>query len=802
MSTRILRQSALSAIRINLFSCLAEPLRPGSKYAGPGLFAFCLICLLLIPCPFSALYAQSQDRPLQNSNGESGIVRDVRFDGNSAFGNGELQTVVRTRTNREIFGIPGATLWLGLYRISSRLGEAPRMLDRTTVGQDAERLRLFYNNNGFFNAEIDTTVEKIREARYRVTYHIDEGEPSNIRSVRYEGFPDFEDERILERFYSRSSLIRSVADDTTFSVDRQYTVDLISHERNRILALLHRNGFASANRDSIIALVKRDEDNPLELDMLYRINPGSVYFFGDVRINLESPEGESGTIDSDTLRGEPITIEPNAMIINIDRVTRTKPRLLQQRVLFKPGERFNQDIYMASVGQFQSLQMLTVRQFSLTEAGGQPDYSSEYLPVLLNLQTLPRHQIRTDLFGMQRVGLGAGAGVQYSNNNIFGSAERLELGMNTSFEYIAGSQTDPRSIEAFVNYSFPRFAFPFSSLNNNPNFLNPSTRFQLSYGQIRQINFNVDDNVRFSTRFQANHDQTTTSFLDLLELEWFDANISAGFRQDIEDNIEDPLLVQLILEDYRPQFSSITGYTFRNAAVHPIRRNDGFFLETRIEVGGNLPRIIEEVFINREDSLRGTIPSFSVTGRELAYSQFVKTSFDYRRYHPLTSNSVFAWRGFVGLAYPYGLSSTIPINRRFFAGGANDIRGWEPLTLGPGDNDRTVNPINGGDIKLAGFLEYRNTFSRNFLSTNWIFAAFTDFGNVWTGPRNEIDEGKFNFNTFWNEIAVGSGVGIRLDWDFVVVRFDLAYRITDLGNEPGTSIFDRNTIHFGIGHSF
>lgn len=776
--------------------------RPKVKggYAAITLWLFFLVIAFT---PSHLVYAQdNQNRQAIETNGESGLIRDVRFEGNSAFGNGELQTVVRTRTNREIFGIPGATLWLGLYRISNRLGEAPRMLDRTTVAQDAERLRIFYNNNGFFNAEIDTTIERLREERYRVRFRITEGEPSVIRTARYEGFPDFEDDRILERFFGRSSLVRTALNDSTFTVDRQYTVDLLSQERNRILALLHRNGYASANRDSIIALVKRDPDNPLDMDILYRINPGDVYYFGDVRINLESPEGEPGAVLSDTLRGEPITIEPYSMIINIDRKTRTRPRLLQQRVLFKPGERFNQDIYMASVGQFQSLQMLSVRQFSLTESGGQPDYSNEYLPVLLNLQTLPRHQIRTDFFGMQRVGLGAGAGTQYSNNNIFGSAERLELGVNASFEYIPGSTNDPRSFETFVNYSFPRFAFPFRWLNTNPNFLNPSTRFQLSYGQIRQINFNVDDNVRFSTRFQANHDQTTTSFLDLLELEWFDANISASFRQDIEENIDDPLLVQLILEDYRPQFSSITGYTFRNAAVHPIRRDDGFFLETRLEVGGNLPRLIEEVFISREDSLRGTIPSFSVTGRELAYSQFVKTSFDFRRYYPITNNSVFAWRGFVGLAYPYGLNRTIPINRRFFAGGANDIRGWEPLTLGPGDNDRNINPINGGDIKLAGFLEYRNTFSRNFLSTNWIFAAFTDFGNVWTGPRNEIDEGKFNLNTFWNEIAVGSGVGLRLDWEFVVVRFDLAYRVTDLGNEPGTSILDRNIIHFGIGHSF
>ncbi|MFW6348707.1 MAG: BamA/TamA family outer membrane protein, partial [Cyclonatronaceae bacterium] len=379
---------------------------------------------------------------------------------------------------------------------------------------------------------------------------------------------------------------------------------------------------------------------------------------------------------------------------------------------------------------------------------------------------------------------------------------RLELNLNTSYEFISGDQNDPRSFELSANYSYPRFAFPFRAFNNDPGFLNPRTRFQLSYAQIRQINFNVDNNLRFNLRFQANHDRTTTSFFDLIELEWFDASITQAFRESIENDTDDPLLTQLILEDYRPQISSVLRYTFRNSATHPIRRDDGFFLESSFEVGGNLPYLLENTLIDRPDSLRSTIPSFSSSGQELAYSQFVKASFDYRSYRPIGPNSVLAWRGFAGMAQTYGLSRSIPITRRFFAGGSNDIRGWDPLTLGPGRNDQDRNPINGGDIKLAAYLEYRNTFSRNFLSTDWIFAIFTDAGNVWNGPRNEISEGRFAFDQFYKEIAVGSGIGLRLDWEFVVLRLDLAYRLTDLGIEPGTNILERNTIHFGIGHSF
>lgn len=762
-----------------------------------GLHALWLILLLFA-------FSSSAAAQATGSNEPEGLVRSVKFDGNDAISNGVLQTVVRTRTNREIFSIPGATLWLGLNRISSRLGEAPRMINTATIAQDVERLRIFYNNNGYLEASVTSEVRELRGNRWQVIFRIDEGEPSVMRTVSFSGIPEFDDPRVMERFFSRSQLIREnePVNDSTYVSNRIYSVDLISEERNRILTMLHNNGYASASRDSIVVQVRRDSENPLNLDLAFRVQPGRVFYFGDVRINLSAPQSVAGDFVSDTLSGPPVTFEPWRMIINIEPDARTRARLLEQRVLFTPGERFNNQLYLSTVNQFQTLGMLSLRQFSLSEAGGLPDFRSEHLPIFFDLETLPRHQIRADFFGMQRIGLGLGAGLQYSNNNIFGSAERFELGLNTSYEFIEGNQENPRSIETFVNYSFPRFAFPFAAFNNDTRFLNPRTRFQLSYGQIRQINFTVDDNVRFSMRFQANHDRTTTSLLDLLELEWFDANITPAFREVLEETTTDPLFLQLILEDYRPQINSLTRYTFRNAATHPIRRDRGFFLETSLELGGNLPRLIEETLFERPDSLRGTFPSLSGSGRDLSYSQFIKGSLDYRRYYAIGNNSVFAWRGFVGLAYPYGLSRTIPLNRRFFAGGSNDIRGWNPLTLGPGTNDRNLNPINGGDIKLAGYLEFRNTFSRNFLNTNWIFAAFTDFGNVWTGPRNELDEGKFSFNTFWSEIAVGSGIGLRLDWEFVVFRIDFAYRVTDLGNEPGTSILDRRNIHFGIGHSF
>jgi outer membrane protein insertion porin family len=218
-----------------------------------------------------------------------------------------------------------------------------------------------------------------------------------------------------------------------------------------------------------------------------------------------------------------------------------------------------------------------------------------------------------------------------------------------------------------------------------------------------------------------------------------------------------------------------------------------------LELGGNLPYLIERFGVN-PDTLTGSIPS--VAGARLTYSRYIKGSADYRRYLPLGRNTVFAYRGFLGIAYPYGETRQIPLNRRFFAGGSNDIRGWPPLRLGPGNLDQTEVPINGGDIKISGNLEIRQQLLRSFLSTNWGLALFSDFGNIWYGPRSDFSEGKFRFDGFFNEIAVGGGLGLRLDWEFVVFRIDLAYRIHDLQDGWFQAGFNDYFIHFGLGHSF
>jgi hypothetical protein len=457
---------------------------------------------------------------------------------------------------------------------------------------------------------------------------------------------------------------------------------------------------------------------------------------------------------------------------------------------------------------------------------------------MFSLQTLPKHSVNVNLFGMKRYGFGSGAGITYTNNNLFGKAENLLFGISGSFEYVNSDTLKDiapdfsslgfnsslfRSFEARVEYSLPRLIFPFTALDDDLFFANARTRYLLSVSSSNQLLFDINLDVRFNLRYEVNHNPRYSSFLDLIELDLLDTNPSTRFRESLAEEFgENSFEYQRILEDFRPQVSSLLRYTFRSQRTDLIKRNYGYFSEYSIAVGGNIPYLLDR-YIVTPDTIEGNLPPLvRFSSNSLAYSRFVKISADYRRYIPISNDAVFAYRGFLGIAHPYGKNRTIPLNQRFYAGGSNDIRGWDIYSLGPGDIPLDDVTINGGEIKLLAQTELRQRVLSQVLSADWIIAWFTDAGNVWYGPRNRLldisspadaaafniqqtsqqnlDRGQFHFDEFYKQIAIGSGIGLRLDWEYVVARFDFAFRIHDL--QRGWFNNGKTYFSFGIGHSF
>jgi outer membrane protein insertion porin family len=738
---------------------------------------------------------------------QSNRIARVRFSGNNNVRNTTLRTIVRTQPNRELLSVPGLTVWYWVNQLNKNWGEPPSRLDRQTVSNDIQRIQTYYRSIGFLDAQVDTIIVEYGRNKYEVSFLIDEGRQATIRNVYYSGLPNFDDDRILERYFRRSAIIRNQINDTTFTVNRKFSNDLLATERNNLINLLRNNGYASVQRDSVNIFVQRNDDNLYDLDVLYLIQHGSTYTFGNLFMVLAAPaESDPSSVLIDTLEA-PYTVPPARFIIQRDSAALTRVSFLQNLVSFVPGESYNHELYMQTIRRVQNTGMLAVRQFALNTEGGLPDFSSTDIPVLIDMQALPRQSIAFDVFGMQRLGFGAGAGVSYINNNLFGSAERLQIGIKGSFENAPNVSAGLlRSMEGSVEYSIPKITFPLSRFSNLSDFTNARTRYQFSIARINQLNFNVNANFRFNLKYEISHNSTNTSILDLIEFDWFDASPTARFRERIENEVSDPLQRERILNDFSQQFSSIIRYTYRQMNTDIVQRNSGHYQELSVEAGGTIPYLLERYLVRPGEPLQSTIPSLTLADSTLSYSRFIKTYVDYRRYSSLANNTVFAWRSFFGIAYAYGANPQIPLNRRFFAGGSNDIRGWPPLRLGPGNVGPGQVAINGADIKLALFAELRQILLRDFLSTNWAMAAFIDAGNIWNSPRSSFREGRFFIDSFYNEFAVGAGYGIRLDWEYVVFRIDAGYRIHDpaIVNNIRRGWFKSSNpyIHFGIGHSF
>jgi outer membrane protein assembly factor BamA len=784
------------------------------------LFAALLICT--VPAD---VYAQA-NTAITDSTSDN-IVRRIRFSGNRHVKDRTLETLIRTKTNREFLGIPRFTPWYYFWELSNgRFGEDPTYLDRAVVANDMERIELYYESLGYLRVNVDTTIVEYKEDKVEVSFIVNEGTPSKVETIAYRGIPFFADPNKRVNFLRNSPLTKARIDDSTYTVNRQYNTQELGTEQQRIIDFLKNNGYASLQKDSVIAFVKPQKQDPTKIDIQFRVKPGDVYRFGDVFVNIADGSPPDNYTQLDTLSSEEATIDSLKIFMKKEPATQTKFSLLTDQVLYKPGDIYEHELYLNTIREYQNLGMLFIRRFGQNQGGSQPDYSKTYIPTYLDLQTITKHSVGAEIFGMKRYGYGTGLGVDYTNNNVFGKAENFSLSANVSFEFVSESVLEEiadtstqssifRSYELRGDYTVPRLNFPFAFLDNTRFFTSGLTRYSLSYSRSDQLFFDINTDVQFNLRYEVQHNQRYSSFLDFVELdivdpsptEEFISNLRNDFSSDtVNGEVIDPIELTRILEDFRPQISSVIRYTFRSQNTDLIKRNRGYFSEYSLSTGGNIPYLLDN-FVITSDTLEQSLPSlFKVSENDLSYSRYVKATVDYRRYWPLSNSAVFAWRLFGGIAQPYGSSTTIPLNRRFFAGGSNDIRGWGPFQLGPGAINSDEVRINGGEIKLAAFTEARQIFIRDLLGANWHAAWYTDAGNVWYGPKNDaasdedLNDGRFYVDEFYQQIAVGTGLGLRLDWEYIVARFDFTFRAHDL--EMGWFNNKKMYFSFGIGHSF
>ncbi|MEI6348708.1 MAG: BamA/TamA family outer membrane protein [Bacteroidota bacterium] len=631
-----------------------------------------------------------------------------------------------------------------------KTGEAPVLISSinpitTSLIIDA---KLF--NIGIFKSYTEfTIVEKKQTAKVVYISHIHE--PFKVNELQYSIFDDSLKQTIVAD--KNNSLIKS---------GEEYNLDLLKNEAIRIDGLLKDKGYFYFNPDYLI--FKADTSNihhtiTLKLALKDSVpkNALTIYRINKVFIDQEfSLTNRTSKTTKDTVLFQNNTFLGNELKMKI------RPEVILRSVYLKKDEvyaRTNHNITLnrlMSMGNFKFVSMKFTE--SDTSAGG-------YLDVTILMTPMPKRTFRAEIDLVSKSNNYTGPRMNFSflNRNAFSGAEFLNLNMAGSYEaQFSGNNKNlySYSFSPQVELTFPQFLAPFK-IKSNSMYI-PKTRFLLSYNFIKKVNYFDMRTLQFTYGFKWKKDIRKAHELNPINISYTSlANKSAEFSELLELN-------PFLKKSYEEQFVAGGSYSFTyNDQVVPGKKIQYFF-QFMTEVAGNafsLTKLIAGEKASSENPLK-------VVGS--IYSQFARVSLDGRCYYNFKSKNKFAFKIYAGVANAYGNSSTLPYSKQFFSGGPNSIRAFHINSVGPGKSPQSTNNIGflqlGGDIKLEANAEYRFNIYRYFKG-----ALFADAGNIWLLKSNPINTaGPFSFSTFYQEIAVGAGIGLRVDVSFFILRFDLA----------------------------
>ena len=706
-------------------------------------------------------------------------------DVNSSF----LMQYVRQKGNSRwfsLFKIPLGTYTMAgkdttrwINRTLRKMGEEPVLYDSVQARLSSEDLTVALQNMGYMNATVDLE-KKVRGKKLVLNYFLHPGEPYIIDRFTYE-IEDSVIKRVLE------SQLNS---DT--KRPRQFTVTSLDNERKRLTHILNDSGY-------------------------YRFHKDFIYYTADstqgrqhVNVTLHLMKYVENSNSTPTLHPRYVINSVN-FIPGDSTGFHLRKGILEDNTLIEKGKYFSATDLQKTYNNFSRLGAVRYTNINFREA---PRYdslkigkaftyttsSTRYLDADIQVSNNKPNTISFQPEGTNTAGdLGAAAVLSYQNRNLFRGSEHLSLEFRAAFEAIKGlegyknSDYEEYSVQAHLR--FPRFLAPF---------LSKEFKRRSSATSEVSVGWNLQNRPEFHRRVfssawkyhWSNPAYHLTYDFDLLNLSYvYMPWISETFKHDYLDNVTTRNAI--LRYNYQDLFILRTGFGLNYSSTN-------YAFRAKVELAGNMLNALSGIFRFKENS-EGKRTLFNI-----AYAQYAKFDFDYTKVIRFDERNALALHGGLGIAIPYGNSTVLPFEKRYFSGGANSVRGWSVRELGPGKFrgvDGRIDFINQtGDMKLDLNAEYRT-----HLFWKLDAAAFVDAGNIWT-LRDYADQpgGQFLFKDFYKQIAVAYGLGLRLNFDYFIIRFDGGMKAI---NPAYTSVEDHYalwhpnlkrdfTFHFAVGLPF
>ncbi|WP_089239794.1 translocation and assembly module lipoprotein TamL [Belliella buryatensis] len=636
----------------------------------------------------------------------------------------------------------------------------PRVIHDSTKTEDSQRQISFYlSNNGFFENEVDYAVAYDGK-KAKVKYLLTENQPYIIDSV-YSRSDDENIYQLLEKNKRRSEI----------KPHSRYEQAQLSRERQRVEDFLKENGYYTFSKSYIEYNVYKDTlEKTVQIEQVIR-KPATndfhkVYTLDSIYFSIDAPSGDTFFED-----------EANSIYKDINfKIYRDRysEKIISSRIFLNQGDLYNKTDVLETQRQLANLDLFRFVNISFDTLG-------TVLRPRIFTQPNQKYLI-TNQLGASITEQVPGPFFSHSlrNRNLFRGAEIFEFNFRAGLEGVVSATGEggvfrSRELNTSASIIFPQFLVPMNkfALERFGRY-NPRTRTLIGYNYVDRPEYNRES-VNGILAYNWNTRNLRQQFsLNLVDANFIRSNLSNDFREILEDlQNQGNNLINSFLPSY---VSSISGQVIINFNQYGVfQKNSASLLRLFLESGGTTLN-----FVNRE----------FIENRSLAYFQFLKFQADFRRYIPLGNKQTFAYRLNLGMAKPYGISDGIlPYEKYFFAGGSTGIRAWQPRRLGPGSYTPPLNEDGSfdyrfeqpGDILFEGMLEYRRKLYGYFDG-----AFFIDFGNSWTFLDDPTRQGaNFEFNRFYKEIAVGTGLGLRMDFDFLVLRLDMGVKAVDPAREEG-----------------
>ncbi|MDB2385589.1 outer membrane protein assembly factor [Polaribacter sp.] len=684
--------------------------------------------------------------------------------------------------------------------------EEPVIVSDFKVNNTAANLEAYYKTQGYFKATVNAKINRFDDKKATVEYYISAGKPTTLDTVRMNI-----ESPVLDSIYKNANLKSSLVSGS------QYRDQNFRREAKKVVKLFRNNGIFNfsesaigfyvdstgldykTNVDYIIAKDRLVEKN----DGTYENEPFTIHKIRKVSVHSDY------TFDKKDVKYKDTVDYKGIRFLAHDKL-KYKPKYLSQSIFQKPNSIYKDTLRRLTRSHLKSLKNFKATNIVYSKVSGEEDL----LDMDVYLTPIDKYTlgIETELTHSNIREIGTSLKLSRTDRNLFKGAELFKISLLGS--YFIAVNGPGYEIGADISLEIPRFVAPFGLNNIVPKRMSPRTLYSL--GSSFQNNIGLDrQTFTFLSDYQWKFDSKKTIQIELFNTQYiqnlnigryfdiynsefitlntiamrYDAQFGTSFAQ-LSTNIDNQVSESLSFidtainnssfsasnsDDYNDvlnifdRYKIITSdfliptlaYSFTYNNQSTITDNNFSYFKMRLANSGNILGLLSDER-NSDDK---------TTFLKIPLAQYFRTDFEYKKFWDTNSNAVFGVRAFVGAIFTYD-NSDIPFTRSYFAGGSNDIRAWQTYELGPGSSDSGIE-YNVGSFKFLTSAEYRFDVYGKLKG-----ALFADAGNIWdiTGSDFVSDEAKLSSLSSFQDIAVGTGVGARVDFDFLIIRLDLGFK--------------------------